>query len=124
MLVISPGAPERVTFPCPADSSRSQPMEEDQMNAQASCRGGIDLGGTKIQAVVVDSRDAVIGQARRATPTSGGPPDVVEAMAQTLEEAAAAAGCEPSSLEGGGGGVPRPIDHDRGTLLYAANPPA
>ena len=98
-------------------------MEEDQMNAQASCRGGIDLGGTKIQAVVVDSRDAVIGQARRATPTSGGPPDVVEAMAQTLEEAAAAAGCEPSSLEGVGVGVPGPIDHDRGTLLYAANLP-
>ena len=31
--------------------------------------GGIDLGGTKIQAVIVDSERTVLGSARRATPT-------------------------------------------------------
>jgi glucokinase len=93
------------------------------MKNQASRRGGIDLGGTKIQAVVVNSRNAVVGQARCPTPTTGGPPDVVEAMAQTLEEAAAAAKCDASSLVGIGVGAPGPIDHDRGTLASAANLP-
>ena len=36
-------------------------------------RGGIDLGGTKIQAVVVDAAHVVLGQARHPTPTTGGP---------------------------------------------------
>ena len=36
-------------------------------------RGGIDLGGTKIQAVVVDAEHQVLGQARRPTPDRGRP---------------------------------------------------
>ncbi len=60
--------------------------------------GGIDLGGTKIQAVVVDEQHAVLGQARSATPTKGGPAGVAAAMAAALGEAAAAAGLEPAQL--------------------------
>jgi glucokinase len=93
------------------------------MRSQGDRRGGIDLGGTKIQAVVVDSKNAVVGQARRPTPTSGGPAAVVGAIASTLEEAAATAGCDTSALLGAGIGVPGPIDHDRGTLERAANLP-
>ena len=55
-------------------------------------RGGIDLGGTKIQAVVVNGRWKVLGEARRPTPTSGGPEDVAEQMAEAMREAAQAAG--------------------------------
>ena len=47
-------------------------------------RGGIDLGGTKIQAVVVDGGNAVLGQARHPTPTRGGPADVAAAMAAVM----------------------------------------
>src|SRR4051794_19260669 len=36
-------------------------------------RGGIDLGGTKIQTVVVDFENEVLGQSRRPTPATGGP---------------------------------------------------
>ena len=39
----------------------------------SALRGGVDLGGTKIQAVVLDDRNEVAGQARRPTPTEGGP---------------------------------------------------
>ena len=35
--------------------------------------GGIDLGGTKIQVVIVDEQNEVLGQARWPTPTEGGP---------------------------------------------------
>lgn len=86
-------------------------------------RGGIDLGGTKIQAVVVDSRNAVLGQSRRPTPTTGGPEDVVRELAAALKEAAAAAGCEPSALAGVGIGAPGAADSAAGTLAHAGNLP-
>ncbi len=55
-------------------------------------RGGIDLGGTKIQTAIVDAGGEVLGEARRPTPTDGGPADVAEQMAEALREAAQAAG--------------------------------
>jgi glucokinase len=88
-----------------------------------SHRGGIDLGGTKIQAVVVDKRNAAVGQARRPTPTTGGPADVVREMAATLKEAAATAGCDPTELTGVGVGAPGAADATAGTLARAGNLP-
>ena len=55
-------------------------------------RGGIDLGGTKIESVVVDGDGAVVGQARHPTPHDGGPRAVINALAGGLREAAKAAG--------------------------------
>ena len=86
-------------------------------------RGGIDLGGTKIQTVVVDADSSVLGQARHPTPTSGSPADVAAAMAAALSEAAAAAGIEPSALAGVGVGSPGAIDADAGTVSGARNLP-
>ncbi len=86
-------------------------------------RGGIDLGGTKIQTVVVDGRSKVRGEARRPTPTSGGPEDVAAQMAEALSEAADAAGLEPSELVGVGIGSPGEIDGRTGTVTQAKNLP-
>jgi glucokinase len=86
-------------------------------------RGGIDLGGTKIQAVVVDDRHYVLGEQRGPTPTSGGPADVAAAMAETLAGAATAAGIETSSLIGVGVGSPGEIDVATGTVTQARNLP-
>jgi len=86
-------------------------------------RGGIDLGGTKIQAVVVDDAGAVEGEERVPTPTTGGPSDVAEAMAGALRSAAAAAGVEPSDLDGVGVGSPGIIDGNRGVVTSARNLP-
>jgi glucokinase len=86
-------------------------------------RGGIDLGGTKIQAVVVDGAHAVLADARRPTPTAGGPPDVAEAMGAALREAAEAAGIEPSALAGAGVGSPGQVDGTAGTVSHAKNLP-
>jgi glucokinase len=88
-----------------------------------SARGGIDLGGTKIQAVVVDDRNEVTGQARRATPTQGGPPDVVAELAGTLKDAAQQAGLDTSELAGVGVGSPGEIDGPHGTVAQARNLP-
>jgi len=68
--------------------------------------GGIDLGGTKIQAAIVDEDSNVVGSARRPTPTDGGPPDVAREMATALIDAAGAAETEPAELSGVGVGSP------------------
>jgi glucokinase len=83
--------------------------------------GGIDLGGTKIQAVIVDEQNEVLGQARRPTPTEGGPEDVAKAMAQTVRDAAKAADLEPAKLGGIGVGSPGVIEG--GNVSTARNLP-
>jgi glucokinase len=75
-----------------------------------SVHGGIDLGGTKIQAAVVDDDHQVLGSARRATPTHGGPADVAGQMEGTLRDAADVAGVEVAALSGLGVGSPGVIE--------------
>ncbi len=84
-------------------------------------RGGIDLGGTKIQAVVVDHGSEILGQARQPTPTKGGPAAVISQMADTMTEAAEAAGVETARLRGVGVGSPGAIDAKAGTVAEARN---
>ena len=86
-------------------------------------RGGIDLGGTKIQAVVVDESGEVLGSSRRPTPTSGGPPDVAHAIAEAMREAGGDAGTKPAALAGVGVGSPGDVDPGAGTVTSARNLP-
>jgi glucokinase len=83
--------------------------------------GGIDLGGTKIQTVVVDEDHSVLGSARRPTPTTGGPADVAGEMEAALRDAAKAAELEPETLAGVGVGSPGTID--AGNVTSARNLP-
>jgi glucokinase len=85
--------------------------------------GGVDLGGTKIQTVVVDERGEVAGQSRRPTPTTGSPAGVAAEIAGALKDAAAEAGIETSSLEGIGIGSPGNVDDAAGTVSAAKNLP-
>jgi glucokinase len=86
-------------------------------------RAGVDLGATKIQAVVVGPDHAVVGQARHATPTEGGPPAVAAAIAGAVEEAASSAGVAVDELDGVGVGSPGAVDQDTGTVEHARNLP-
>jgi glucokinase len=86
-------------------------------------RGGIDLGGTKIDAIVVDDGHEIRGRARRPTPTEGGPPAVIRELGVTMREAASAAGIEVGSLAGVGVGAPGKVDAAAGTLARAGNLP-
>ncbi|HWF73471.1 MAG TPA: ROK family protein [Solirubrobacteraceae bacterium] len=91
--------------------------------AVAAC-GGIDLGGTKIQCVIVDAKQKVLGEARTATPTVGGPAAVADAMATALREAATGAGiASTSELAGVGVGSPGASDEKTGTVSGAGNLP-
>jgi glucokinase len=86
-------------------------------------RGGIDLGGTKIQAVVVDDAGKVLGSARHPTPTDGGPPGVAEEMSAAVRDAAKDAGVASADLEGVGVGSPGVVDDGEGTVANAKNLP-
>jgi glucokinase len=86
-------------------------------------RGGIDLGGTKIQAVIVDGDHEVRGETRVPTPTSGGPAEVATAMAGALQQACEAAAVATAELEGIGVGSPGDVDAERGTVTSARNLP-
>ena len=85
--------------------------------------GGIDLGGTKIQAAVVDDSGAVRGQSRRPTPTDGGPEGVAAEMVAAIEEAAQAAGSEAAALDGVGVGSPGAVENELGTVSEVVNIP-
>lgn len=86
--------------------------------------GGIDLGGTKIQTIVMRSDDhSVLGQARTLTPHEGGPPAVIDALVACMSEAADVAKLEVARLDGIGVGVPGEVDAVAGTLARAGNLP-
>jgi glucokinase len=85
--------------------------------------GGIDLGGTKIQAAVVDEHYAVLGESRVPTPTTGGPADVAAAMVEAMRAALDAAGAEEAALDAIGVGSPGVIDEAAGTVTSARNLP-
>lgn len=86
-------------------------------------KGGIDLGGTNVQAVVISDRFVVKGEARRPTPAVGGPQDVAAEMAAAMRDAARDAGVETSALTGVGVGSPGAVDSSAGTVASAGNLP-
>lgn len=86
-----------------------------------SARGGIDLGGTKIEVVIVDEGNKVLGSARHPTPQSGGPSAVAAEMIKVAQEAAAQAELEPAALQGVGVGSPGVVDSETGAVSSARN---
>jgi glucokinase len=86
-------------------------------------RGGVDLGGTKIQAVIADPGGRVLGASRHPTPTQGGPADVVATIATAVRAAAREADADPGALAGVGLGSPGDVDPRAGTVTSARNLP-
>jgi glucokinase len=85
--------------------------------------GGIDLGGTKIQAAVVDEdKDhEVLGAKRDQTPLKGGPKAIAASMAAVLKESLDEAGLNVADLAGVGVGSPGSVDDSKGTVSGAMN---
>ncbi len=81
---------------------------------------GVDLGGTKIQTVVLRDQE-VAGSSRVMTPRTGEASDVINAIVGTVRDALAGAG--GGGLEGVGIGSPGDVDTDAGVVTLAANVP-
>jgi glucokinase len=104
-------------------ASQKKPAPKKAAGRKPVVRGGIDLGGTKIQTVVVGARNKALGEARRQTPSEGGPEDVAKEMAGAMREAAEAAGVETKDLKGIGVGSPGDADEKTGVVSAAKNLP-
>ena len=87
----------------------------------ATLRAGIDLGGTKIQAIVADEEQHVLAATRQPTPTGGGAQGIVSALAAAVRDAADHAGVKTEDLAGVGLGSPGDIDDAHGTIGNASN---
>lgn len=78
---------------------------------------GLDLGGTKVYGVrLADDGETVVAHAKRKTPTSGSPDDVIEVMAGVVDDLGGMA-----DVAGVGIGSPGAVDPVTGVVRGAAN---
>ncbi len=84
---------------------------------------GIDLGGTKILAGVVDEHGHIVGLSKRKTRAERGADEVIERIARTAVEAVESARLEMATIEAAGIGAPGVADHNTGVLEFAPNLP-
>ena len=82
---------------------------------------GIDLGGTKILALIADARGQVLGQARVATNAAQGPEAVIARIAETVRAAAIDAKVDLSDVRAAGVSAPGPIDTIAGIITDPPN---
>jgi glucokinase len=90
--------------------------------ASTTVAAGVDVGGTKIQTVVLRG-EKVVGSARALTPQTGDPSDVIDAIVGTIGTALQVGGLANDDLHGIGIGMPGEIDARAGAVLLAANVP-
>lgn len=83
--------------------------------------GAVDLGGTKILAAVFNPQGQIAGRAKRPTGRDHAPAAIIDRIAQTLRQAAAAAGIDASAITAAGVGAPGPVRPEDGSITIAPN---
>lgn len=86
-------------------------------------RAGVDLGGTKIQTVIMAPDNTILGSHRCLTPTDGGPAEVAEAIAGAVLASIEDGLVDPLDVTALGLGSPGQIDAEAGTVSNAGNLP-
>ncbi|MFN8485381.1 MAG: ROK family protein [Anaerolineae bacterium] len=81
---------------------------------------GVDVGGTKTAAAVVDASGRLFGRTQTATQLGGAEP-TLRGVAATIHTAVAAAGVALSDITAVGLGVPGKVDPVRGLGVYSVN---
>jgi glucokinase len=82
---------------------------------------GIDLGGTKILALVGTDHGNTLGESLTSTPTSAGPEAVAEAMASAAKDAVQQAGVDLTSIVGVGVAAAGGIQPSTGVVVESPN---
>jgi glucokinase len=82
---------------------------------------GIDLGGTKMLAAVIDGEGRILARAKKKTKPEGGAEAVLDRIVQTAREALEAAEVDPAALDCIGIGAPGPLDPMNGVVIEAPN---
>lgn len=83
-------------------------------------RAGLDIGGTKTAALIVDNHDTPLGEAVRPTDIAS-PAQLVASAVAAVAAALAAAGAQRSDLIAAGVGVPGQVDTVNGLVRLAVN---
>lgn len=83
--------------------------------------GGVDLGGTKILAVVVGPDGRELGRSKKSTGRNHEPGAVIDRIAKCMQDAAAEAGISVDQLRAIGIGAPGPVVPEEGVLTVAVN---
>jgi len=84
---------------------------------------GVDLGGTKILAAVVDQDGNVVGRGKKSTQAEKGPDVVIERIGKAMNEALESAGLSKESITGIGIGAPGIVDSARAFVHEITNIP-
>lgn len=96
--------------------------EHKHIMTHAMYRVGVDLGGSKILAVVCDADGRVLGEAKKKTKPERGYPAVVDRVAGVIRDAIADAQVADDALVATWGvGVPGPVGGDGRTVMGATN---
>jgi glucokinase len=82
---------------------------------------GVDMGGTKILAGVVNEAGEIMGLAKRPTKPADGPDRVIERIVKTIEDAVDNAGLDLADIKAVASGTPGPLDPDTGIVISAPN---
>jgi glucokinase len=82
---------------------------------------GVDLGGTKILAVVVADQRTIIARCKKRTKANKGCDKVLGRIAKTIEDAVEEAGLAMDDVRAVGVGVPGPVDGQAGVIHSAPN---
>ena len=82
---------------------------------------GVDMGGTKILAAVINAKGEIVQQAKRATKPKKGPEEVIERITRCIREAIDGAELKPSQIRAIGIGSPGPLDPETGVIIFAPN---
>lgn len=84
---------------------------------------GVDLGGTKILAAVVDASGKVLSRSKKKTKAEEGAPIVAERIAKAVEEAMQEAKVDGKTVAALGVGACGPVDFAKGVVITAGNMP-
>lgn len=92
-------------------------------NSQTARRNylGIDVGGTKVQASLVEESGTILSSQRWPTPRGSGPEVVVEAIENIIDAMLAGADSADGDLAGIGLAIPGVVDPDKGLVVVTPN---
>jgi len=82
---------------------------------------GVDVGGTKIQASLIEESGTIRGRQRNPTPREGGPDEVVAAIEEAMQEVVRKNGREMGDVTAIGMAVPGVVDPDKGLVVVTPN---
>lgn len=82
---------------------------------------GVDMGGTKILASVINVAGGIMSQSKTATRADKSASEVIDRIVRCIRKTIGLAGLETSQIRAIGIGAPGPLDPETGVVIFAPN---